>query len=143
MKAQFEKEFNKLSKMGEKTFVLKGSNMVIEILPREELKSRGGIVLATPGDHVSGRSMEANRVEVCKVLMTGQGYWTEDGKYDALDIKPGAIVVAPVDSIRLISNFPGITRVSEAKLGLLKEAEVTCYYTSQEAYETAKAELNG
>lgn len=149
----FEKEFEKLRSMGEKTFVLRGSTLIVELFPKQELKTAGGLIIHTPDDHVGGKSIEAHRAEVGIVRMSGQGYWVDAddsmkpgaityGHYEKLECQPGAIVVLPKYSLQLMSTFPGIERPINQKLCLVKMDQVLAYYPSLEAYETAKAELN-
>lgn len=145
----FKKEFDTLREMGPGTFTLRGSTLLVEIQEPEEIKTKGGIVLASTSDHVRGNSTAAHRVEVGKVLMCGQGYWTElfphadtNGHYEPLEVSPGAIVILPQYSTQLMSHFPGITRPTGNKLAMIKMDQVLAYYPTQAAYELAKAKLN-
>lgn len=139
---EFEKAFEALRAMGEQTFVLRGSTMIVWELPEEELKTSGGLIIATDSRQVMGNSVEQGRLKVAKVLMTGPGYYQDDGTYLPLDIKPGAVVILPQYSTSPISVFPGIVRPTSNKLTMVKEDSVLAYYPSQEAYESAKRELN-
>lgn len=148
----FQREFNALREMGEETFVLRGSTIIVEVLPPEEIKTAGGIVLATSSDQQKGNSINAGRVDVGRVLMTGPGYWDEDlyedlpvthaGGYVALEVNPGAIVLLAKFTTDYISHFPGIQRPTGSKLALIKMDSVLAYYPTQEAYERAKKALN-
>lgn len=139
----FTKEFNKLIELGSNVFVLRGSTIVVEILPDEEIKTAGGLVIATNSNHIRGNSVEAHKLKFGRVLMTGQGYWDEELKgYVPLDVKTGAIVILPQYSTQFISTFPGIQRPTENKIALLKESDLLGYYPSEDAYQTAKAALN-
>ena len=121
--------------------------MIVYELPPEEIKTASGIIIASRSDQVHN-SMEANRLKVAKVLMTGPGYWTEGfgedntPDYIPLDVKPGAIVILPQYSTSALSTFPGILKPTENKLHLIKEDAILAYYPTQEAYELAKAKLN-
>ena len=153
----FSDDFAKLRSMGEQTFVLRGSSLIVEILPREEMKTAGGLVIATDTKHVGGQSVTAHAVEVGKVLMAGQGYWSGNGpfvfdeeegvagptgQYEPLECQPGAIVLLPQYSIQLMSHFPGIQRPTGNKLAMIKMDQILAYYPTQQAYEAAKKELN-
>jgi co-chaperonin GroES (HSP10) len=138
----FTKEFTRLKALGPETFVLRGSTIIVELVPDEELKTKGGIIIATPSDHVR-KSVTEHKLQVGRVLMTGQGYWDEEKEaYVPLDVEPGAIVILPQYSTQLISTFPGIARPTGNKLALVKESELLAYYPNETAYNTAKAELN-
>ncbi len=157
MQESFNKELTKLREMGQETFVLRGSNIIVEILEPEEIKTAGGIVLTTSSKHNAGNSINAHRVEVGRVLMTGPGYWVDEqsareiepgiydvgqeGKYETLEVKPGAIVLLPQYSIQPMSQFPGIQRPTGNKLAMVKMDQIFAYYPTEEAYERAKAAL--
>lgn len=150
----FEKELATLRELGSSTFVLRGSTLIVEIQEPEEIKTKGGIVLATHADHAKGQSVAAHRVEVGKVLMSGEGYWVEDdtfrpaggvpgkGYFEKLACQPGAIVILPQYSTQLMSHFPGIQRPTGNKIAMIKMDQVLAYYPSQEAYEKAKKKMN-
>jgi hypothetical protein len=151
----FKTEFDKLHEMGSSTFVLRGSTIIVEVLPPEEIKTASGIVYASPSDHKKGDSAGAHRIDIGRVLMTGPGYWNEgisDGHiaslgnvpahYEALEVKPGAIVLLAKYSTDYLSHFPGISRPTGNKLAMIKMDAVLAYYPSQEAYDNAKQVLN-
>lgn len=145
----FEKEFATLRELGSETFVLRGSSIIVELQEKEEVKTQGGIIIATPDSHTR-KSVEAHRIIVGKVLMTGPGYWVEasDGMghemsgYEPLEVKVGAIVLMPQDTYSWVSYFPGITRPTNDKLALVKMDSIVGYYPTEEAYKTAREKLN-
>lgn len=146
----FDKEFGILQEMGQETFVLRGSNIIVEVLDREEIKTAGGLIMASDPKQMKGNTINAHEVIVAKVLMCGQGYWNENehpnpdnGFYEPLEVKPGAIVFLPPHSYQLLSHFPGIQRPTANKLAMVKMDALTAYYPSQQAYELAKSKLNG
>lgn len=136
----FEKEFTILRELGEEAFVLRGSNMIVYQLPDEEIKTKSGLILATDSKQVMGNSIEQNKLNVGKVLMTGPGYWNGEG-YDPLEVKPGAIVVLPQYSTSPISVFPGIGKPTGNRLVMVKEDSIIAFYPSQEIYENTKRKL--
>lgn len=139
----FKKEFDKLQELGEGTFVLRGSTIVVEILDDEELKTKGGIIIATDSRQVKGNSIEQNKLQVGRILMVGQGYWNDETQTrEALEATPGAVVILPQYGSQVISMFPGIQRPTGSKLCLIKMDQVLAYYPSAEAYERAKSSLN-
>lgn len=137
----FDREFATLRELGDNVFVLRGATIIVELQPEQELKTKGGLIIATKSDQVIG-GVNANKLEVGKVLMTGPGYWQEDGKYEALEVKAGAMVILPQYSTQYISMFPGIQRPTGGKLGMVKMENVLAYYPSQEAFQEAQAKLN-
>lgn len=159
MSDTFKKEFDTLRTLGEDTFVLRGSSIIVEILDPEEIKTDGGIIIARDPKHTRGNSVEAHKVEVGRVLMCGQGYWNDNpdygatdengkrsvlpGYYQPLEVQPGAIVLLPQYSLQLLSHFPGIKRPTGNRLAMIKMDAIAAYYPSEEAYNKAKQKLNG
>lgn len=158
MTDSFEKDLATLRELGPSIFVLRGSTLLVEIQEPEEIKTKSGIVLGYDGAHTKGGSVQAHKVEIGKVLFSGQGYWQdapdsiqeEDGSfteltkgfYDPLECQPGAIVILPQFSTQLMSHFPGIQRPTGNKLAMVKMDQVLAYYPSQEVYDLAKKKLN-
>lgn len=138
----FGKEFTILRELGEEVFVLRGSTIIVEILDDEELKTKGGLIIATDSKQTRGDSVSAHRLQVGRVLMTGPGYDGDDGEVIPLEVKPGAMVVLPQLSTTHLSMFPGIQRPTGNKLALVKEDNILCYYPTAEAYDLAKKKLN-
>src|ERR1044072_9971534 len=113
----FRKEFELLRELGEQTFVLRGSTIIVEILPTPEIKTKGGLIIETPSDHIKGGSAAAHKVEVARVLMCGQGYYKESGgqydeegkhfseEFEELEVKPGAVILLPKYSAQFLSHI--------------------------------------
>ena len=145
----FEKEFATLRELGQDTFVLRGSTIIVYEMPEEEIKTAGGLIMASDSRQVGGNSIEQHKLKVAKVLMTGPGYWgalpegsgNQEG-YIPLDVKPGAIVILPQYSTSTISVFPGISKPTGNKLHMVKEDAILAYYPSEEAYLAAKSKLS-
>lgn len=156
MQDSFKREFDTLRELGNSTFVLRGSTLIVEVMDAEEIKTKSGIIVGFAPDHVKGGSVQAHKVEIGRVLMAGQGYWEEyesanyaedragvsTGEYEPLECQPGAIVVLPQYSLQLMSHFPGVYRPTGNKLAMVKMDQVLAYYPSEEAYEIAKEKLN-
>jgi len=117
-------------------FKLRGSTVLVKLV-EEELKSEGGIVIATDPNQARGGA-EENKLEVGEVVMVGDGYDDEDGSKIPLDVQVGAIVILPKFGLSKISVFPGMNEPTYNKLAMVKEESVLAYYPSKEAYEQAK-----
>lgn len=138
----FEKEFSALRALGPSHFVLRGSTLIVELIDDEELKTKGGIIIAAPADHVKGGSVSQGKLQVARVLMVGEGYWDEDEKaFTPLDVSTGAIVILPQFATQFLSMFPGIGRPTGNKLAMIKADQILGMYPSPEAYAVAKAKL--
>jgi hypothetical protein len=150
-----------LKELGEKTFVLRGSNMIVEILPKEEIRTEGGLILQASIGQTKGDSAAAHEVITAKVLMCGQGYWNESagmvevepgsgiyqdthtGKYEALEVQPGAIIFLEPNVYRTMSHFPGIAKPTQNKLAMIKMDAIQAYFPTEQAYNEFKAKVNG
>ncbi len=143
MSQGFDKEFGTLRELGEKVFVLRGSTLIVEIMPEQELKTKGGLIMSAPTDHRRGDSINAHKLEIGRVVMAGEGYWDEDTKTMLpLEAQAGAIVILPQYSTSILSMFPGINKPTANKLAMVKMGDVLAYYPSAEAFEKAQAKLN-
>lgn len=151
MQDSFEKELAALRQLGPSTFVLRGATLIVEILPPEEIKTASGLIVASSSDQARGGTAAAHRVDVAKVLMSGEGYWNENIRpgtdepigMEPLEAQPGAIIMMPQYSAQLLSHFPGISRPTSNKLAMIKMDQILAYYPTQEAYESAKRAING
>lgn len=115
-----------------------GSTLIVEILQKEELKSRGGIILDAPKNHVRG-GVEENRLDVGVVIFAGEGYFNEETKeLEPTDVKVGAVVVLPKFSMSIVSVFPGITAPTQDRLGMVKENQILAYYENESDYLKAR-----
>lgn len=130
-----DKFFQELRKKPE-LFKLRGSTMLVEIID-EEIKTEGGIVIASSSDQLKG-GVNENKLNVAKVLMAGEGYDDGEGGLEPLECQPGAIVVLPKYGLSFISVFPGLREPTGEKLAMVKEDQVLCFYPNEEAYEQAK-----
>lgn len=115
---------------------IRGSTLLVEILPDHEIKTSGGLVMATDARHVRG-SLEEHKLRIGYVIATGEGYTMEDGVTLPLDVKPGSIVFLPKYAVSPISVFPGLNKLTEERVAMIKEDQVLAYYPTVEAYEKA------
>ena len=139
---EFKKEFDVLREKAD-LFKLRGSTLVVELLPEPEIKTKGGLIISAPSDQVRGNTND-NKLQAGVVLMAGEGYYDADSNtYTPTDIQPGAVIILPQYSAQTISKFPGISRPTQSKIVLVKEDSVLAYYTSREAFEQAEQLLNG
>lgn len=136
-KTNYKEFFSKLQELGNSTFVLRGGTLVVELLADEELKSKGGIILAVPDAH-KRNSIAENKIKAGRVVAVGEGYVGDDGERIPCDVNVGAIVLLPPYAPQYVSVFPGIAEPTQDRLALIKEDQILAYYTSEEAYEQAK-----
>lgn len=115
---------------------IRGSTLLVEILPDQEIKTSGGLVMATDARHVRG-SLEEHKLRVGYVIAVGEGYTMEDGVTLPLDVQPGSIVFLPKYAVSPISVFPGLNKLTEERVAMIKEDQVLAFYPSVELYEEA------
>lgn len=130
--ARFQKAGGKLP--------LRGNRLLVEVMPKEELKSAGGLILNAPtSDHRS--KLEQERAKLAVVVAIGNGYF--DGEEDVpLDIKPGAVVLISELGLKYYSEFPGIAEYTGETLALTRDTEVHAAWDSLEAYQEYRTLLN-
>lgn len=139
MEAKYFNRFKKLREAG--SFTLRGSTLIIEIIPEEEIKTESGIILQTADNQRS--SFAQNKPVIGVVLESGEGYYNEAGEVVApCDTKPGAVVICPKFSTQYLSVFPGMNDPVNDSIAFVKEQEVLFYYPSMEAYTEARKALN-
>lgn len=132
---EFKQDIEKLTSEG--LLTIRGSTILVELLPDPEFKTAGGLIVATPSDHVKG-SMHDNKLLAATVLATGPGYWDEEAQaYIPLEVRPGAVVVMPQFSAQMLSNMPGINRPTKNKLAIAKEDNILMFYATAEQFNKA------
>jgi co-chaperonin GroES (HSP10) len=121
-------------------FRLNGGRLLVEILPKKEFKSAGGLILASP-DSYKGTA-ETQRALVGIILMTGEGYVDVDGNEIPTEAKVGSIVVLNEFGIKYYSSFPGIEEFTRNTLAMTSESEVQMSFDNIEQYQKYEEVLN-
>lgn len=141
IESKYLARFARLKSEGAAFFTLPGNRMLVEILPKEELKTRGGLIMATDmRDHRN--HTEENRAIVGIVVLNGSGYVDDDGNTVEIEYTEGSVVLLSSLGIRYYSQFPGLTEYTESSLGMTRDSEVQMSFPSLEAFEKAKELLN-
>lgn len=139
---EFDKEFAALRATN--TFTLRGTSLLVEICPPEELKTKSGLFIATDSNQRGGNSINAHKIEYGKVLVVGQGTWDDEKReYVPLDIKEGQIVVLPQYSYQLMSTFPALNKPLANKVAMVSSSSVLGFFESEDAFNTARQAMNG
>ena len=122
-------------------YKLRGNRILVEVLPREEIKSAGGLILAAPpSDHRS--TLDSNRACLAVVLAVGDGYYDDDtGEDSPLDIEVGNVIMLSAYGMRLYSTFPGVVDYVPEHIALIRDSDVTQAWKSKEDYEQYKQGL--
>lgn len=139
--AEFDTAFEALRATN--TFTLRGTSLLVEIIPPEELKTKSGLILATHSDQKGGNSLNAHKIEYGKVLVVGQGTWDDEKReYVPLDVKEGHIVVLPQYSYQLMSTFPALTRPLSNKVAMVASSSILGFFDSEDGFNRAKNAMN-
>lgn len=113
---------------------LRGNRVLVEPLPKEEIKTASGIIVAAPKtDHRS--TLEQNRAELAVVLAVGSGYYDEEGSDVPVDLAPGNVVLINGFGLRAYSDFPGIADYVQDAIAMIRDNDVHAAWESLEAYK--------
>ncbi len=115
---------------------IRGATLIVECLPKQELKSAGGIILGkVDGTHRG--SAEDTRRGLAIILACGAGYSSDE----PCELKPGQIVLLPYSPLYL-SELPGIKGYTANTVALINESDVLVYYESFEQLERIESTLS-
>lgn len=141
MNLKFKEKFDKLTAEGAAAFELRGSNLLIEIVrENEERRSAGGIIIAQDPNHLHG-TMFQHKMNIGVVLMTGEGYYSEDGDVP-LETKVGDIILLPQFALTPMSTFPGLDEPTENRLALVKDEQIVMRFKGPEGLNKVQELLN-
>lgn len=132
----------RFQKFTQEELPLRGNRLLVEVLPKEEIKSAGGLIIHTSA-HDHKTATEENRPKLAIVLACGTGYVEEDGTEVEMDIQPGAVVLLSPMGLRYYSHFPGIPEFTGETIAMTRDSEVHISWPSLAAYQAYQAKLNG
>lgn len=137
IKSKYLQAFKELDAELKDKHKLCGDNIYVEELPKEELKTKSGIII-TESSNV--RDINAITYEVpsfVRVLSVGPGFYNEDGDDVPVAVKPGNIVMAAALSVKWLNNFGGVVLKKPHRIGLMSEDAILEIYEGEDAYEKA------
>lgn len=102
---------------------IKGATLVVECLPKKELKTAGGIILGAV-DKTHRGTAEDMRRGLAIILACGEGYGSPD---EPCTLKPGQVVMLPYSPLYL-SEWPGIQGYTANTIALINESDVLIVY---------------
>jgi co-chaperonin GroES (HSP10) len=141
MQSIYLERFKRLKESGA-LFHLHGNRLIVEVLPKEELK-KGSLIIASDMKNLKS-STEENRAQLAVVLAVGNGYFDEaTGKVEALPYEQGEVILVSPFGLKYYSQFPGIVDFTDQKIALTRESEIHMSWNDFKAFEKYKAALNG
>lgn len=113
---------------------LKGDMLIVERLPKIELKSKGGIIM--PHDVKTYKDTMSDRVtDFGIVLMTGPGHVFDDGTRAPCECKPGDVVLLP-GNVAWYSAFGTMGDYEAFSIGLVRDAQIMLQFSDyKKAFE--------
>jgi co-chaperonin GroES (HSP10) len=139
--SKYLEKFNRLTN-APNCYQLNGARIIVELLPKEEVKSKGGLIITAPKEVVQG-GVEHMRGLLGVVLLVGQGYYNDSGAPVPMELKPGMVVMLNEFSTRTFSTFPGLNEYSANTIAMSEEGAVQMQWNSLEEYATYISVLNG
>ena len=137
------KYLSKFKKLPAGAFPLRSNRVLFEMLPREEFKTAGGLIMnGSLSDHKT--STEMNRGNLAIVLAVGDGYWDGDEqKLVPLEVEPGNVVMIGAQfGLQKISQLPGLAEYTEEKIAVGTEGDIMAAWPNVEAYLAYREALN-
>lgn len=121
-------------------YIMRGNRVLVEILPKEEIKSKGGIIIQSSDRQIG--AMDEYRSELGVVLDVGDGYVDDDGERVMCKVKPGYVVIMPEMGTQYKSTWPGIEGAIPTFLGLVPDSSLGVYWESIEDFNQYVEELS-
>jgi co-chaperonin GroES (HSP10) len=111
---------------------LVGDRMIVEVLPKKELKTKGGIIVAEYSDQRT--STQENRMMLSVVLATGEYSYNDEGERIPFIYKPGQVIQTSRYGGLFLSEYPGLGTTGET-LMITRSGEVHQVWDSFEELE--------
>ncbi len=143
MQSKYFSTFNALQERLPNFYKLFGSRILVEVLPEEELKTAGGLIVAKSPTNFR-TDTEENKFTAAVVIAVGQGYYDDEtGEETPLEVKPGQVVEVVRSGLRRYSNHPILgSQYSTGDLALVNESHVnTLLASSVTEYSDALATI--
>jgi len=134
METKYLERFKRLDDRRE-LFKLNGGRVLIEVMPKQEVKTAGGIVLSAPTNYAKGATFESQTGTLGVVLLTGEGYVDASGATYDIGLKPGNVVLINELGMRTLSVFPGLSEYSAGSIAIVDETVVQMSWPDLEAFD--------
>ena len=120
---------------------LRGNRIIVEVVPQEEIKTAGGIIVASDSSY-KGTAADLKPC-LAIVLACGPGYYDDETGADVnMDITPGQVVLVSEVGLKKYSQFPGLKDYTRDTIALTRDSEVHIRWNSIADYLAYSAALN-
>jgi len=134
--SQYLNRFRRLAHSS--TLILKGDNILVERLPKIEMKSKSGLILGVDIKTYKDTAHDA-LTQFGVVLMVGPGQVYEDGTIQSTDSKPGDVILLP-GNVQWYSGFGHIADYEPYSIGRLRDSQVGMWFQDyKQAFEILNA----
>jgi len=140
MITRYLERFQTLANEQPKNYTVHGTRVLIELLPKKELVSKGGIVLQSVSTHLS--TLAENQHVLGIVLAGGEGYKLENGTVIAPSVAPGNVVEVSKLGLRYRSSHPLLAECVPETLAYIDESDILSSFETIEDYERAYQLVN-
>lgn len=134
MESKYADKFKRLTQEGKDLYRFIGPTILVEVLPKQELKTKGGLIMGVSDSHKA--TAQDFRRALGVVIMVGEGY-----SNDKMDVEVGNVVLLPANPI-FLSEFPGLLDYTQNTLALVDEQSILFCYKNIDAYKKATEILN-
>lgn len=130
------KAFEHVKSTCPEAFKLTGQCLLVEEVPKRELKTISGLILHSGTKHQVDSILDNQPMEV-RVLLVGEGFYDEEtGKEVPLSTKPGDVILVGKLSVKWLSSIAGVfIQEGATRIGLLQESDTQLLYNGSTGYE--------
>lgn len=125
MQSKYLAFFRQLKERQPGFYQLFGSRILVEVLPEPEMKTAGGLVIASSSRQIT--DTQENKFTAAVVIAVGKGYYDDESGEDvALSVKPGQVVEVVRTGLRKYSTHPMLGgQYSGGELATTRESDIT------------------
>lgn len=131
MKSKYLKRFQSIAE--ELQPKVTGNRMLVEVLPKEEMVSEGGIIFKTVETHKS--DVEWLRPKIAVVLMKGAGSKNDNGTIDENPFNVGNVILVSEHSPKAFAEFPGLEGITSDEIAIVGRYDVHFCWENLEHFE--------
>jgi len=141
--SRYLRAFQNLKETGNDTFQLIGDCLLVERIAEAEVKTKSGLVIATPSDHIRN-SYNENKPLFARVILVGEGFYdSETGQDTPLDVGVGDIILVGQLSVQWFSTFGELDGYEHNTIGITRESEIKMRFKGEEGKQRAFQILSG